>query len=158
MNLWPKTSLPQAVGIVLIGIAAGLVGNQISPRGLPLVASPRQPPKAESFIPLDQARQLWQRGDVFFFDAREPADYAAGHIGNALNLPAQSFAQHFVGIAPLLTPAAELVLYCDGADCDLSHRLRESLHALGYTNTHLLFNGWTAWRQAGLPISLGGIQ
>ena len=156
MNLWPTVSLPQVLGIVLIGIGAGLAGNQLSPRGLPLIAPARQTPKAEAFIPLDQARQLRDRGDVFFRDAREPADYAAGHIGNALNLPAQSFAQHFVEIAPLLTPASVLVLYCDGVDCELSHRLRESLRPLGYTNTHLLFNGWTAWRQAGLPVSAGG--
>ena len=153
MNLWPKASLSQTIGIVLFGFAVGLVGNQISPRGLPLFAPPRQTPNAEAFIALDQARQLWNRGDAFFLDAREPADYAAGHIGNALNLPAQSFAQHFGKIAPLLTPASVLILYCDGADCELSHRLRESLRPLGYTNTHLLFNGWTAWRQAGLPVS-----
>jgi rhodanese-related sulfurtransferase len=29
------------------------------------------------------------------------------------------------------------------------------LRQLGYTNTHLLFNGWTAWRLAGLPITPG---
>ena len=158
MSAWLRASLPQALGIVLIGIGAGLAGNQISPRGLPLITPPKQTPNAERFIALDQAKQLWHRGTALFLDAREPADYAAGHIGNALNLPAQSFAQHFGEIAPMLTPGSELVLYCDGPDCELSHRLRESLRQLGYTNTHLLFNGWTAWRQAGLPTSPGGQQ
>ena len=54
------------------------------------------------------------------------------------------------------TPESPLVLYCDGTECELSHRLRESLRQLGYTNTHLLFNGLTAWRQAGLPTTQGG--
>ena len=156
MSAGLRTTLLKALGIVLIGIGVGLAGNQILPRGLPLITPPKPPHKTEAFITLDQARQLWQSGAALFLDAREPADYAAGHIGNALNLPAQSFAQHFGEVAPMLTPNSELILYCDGPECELSHRLRESLRELGYTNTHLLFNGWTAWRQAGLPATRGG--
>ena len=156
MNAWPKASLPRALVLVLLGAGLGLAANQVSPRGIPLVAPLKQAPVVADFIPLDQAKLLWQSGTAFFLDAREPADYAAGHIGNALNLPAQSFAQHFGEVAPMLALDSELVLYCDGPECELSHRLRESLRQLGYTNTHLLFNGWTAWRQAGLSTTLGG--
>ena len=155
MNGWLKAPLAQALVIVLLGAGLGLATNQISPRGLPLITPPKPAPVADEFIPLDRAKQLWYGSAALFLDAREPADYAAGHIGNALNLPAQSFAQHFGDIAPLLTPNSELVLYCDSAECELSHRLRDSLRQLGYTNTHLLSNGWTAWRQAGLPVSPG---
>ena len=156
MSAWLRASLPRALAIVFFGIGAGLAGNQISPRGLPLITPHRQAQKVEAFIALDQAKQLWYRGGALFLDAREPADYAAGHIGNALNLPAQSFAQHFGEIAPMLTRESPLVLYCDGPECDLSQRLAENLRQLGYTNTRLLFNGWTAWRQAGLPTTPGG--
>lgn len=156
MTAWLRAPLSQALGIVLFGIGAGLAGNQLSPRGLPLITPPRQTHNAQAFIALAQARQLWHRGAALFLDAREPADYAAGHIGNALNLPAQSFAQHFGEVAPLLTPDSDLVLYCDGLECDLSHRLAESLRQHGYTNLHILSNGWTAWRQAGLPTTSRG--
>ena len=156
MSAWLRATLPQALGIVVLGVGAGLAGNQISPRGLPLITPPKPAHKAEAFIALEHARQLWRTGAALFLDAREPADYAAGHIGNALNLPAQSFADHFGEIAPMLTRESALVLYCDGPECDLGHRLRDSLHQLGYTNTHLLSNGWTAWRQAGLPTTLAG--
>lgn len=151
-----RASLPPALGIVLLGAGLGLAANQISPRGLPLITPPKPILKAEAFIALAQAKQLWHGGAVFFLDAREPADYAAGHIGNALNLPAQSFTRHFGDIAPMLTRESSLILYCDGPKCELSHRLRDSLRQLGYTNTHLLFNGMTAWRQAGLPTTMGG--
>lgn len=156
MSLWPRTWWSQGLAIVLLGTAAGLAGNQLSPRGLPLLTPPKPAHQADDFITLEQAKLLWHGGTAFFLDAREPADYAAGHIGTAHNLPVQAFARHFGELAPMLTPESVLVLYCDGLECDLSHRLRASLRQLGYTNTHLLFNGWTAWRQAGLPTAMGG--
>jgi len=147
--------LPPLLSIVLLGMAAGLAGNRISPRALPLVAAPKPAAKTEAFIPLDQASNLWRLGLALFVDGREPEDYAAGHIANALNLPAQSFAQHFGEIAPMLTPESPMVLYCDGMECDLSHHLAENLRQQGYTNFQVLSNGWTAWRKAGLPTSSG---
>lgn len=151
-----KTRPLQALLLVLLGMGLGLAANQISPRGIPLITPSEQALAAGEFIALDQAKQLWHRGAALFLDAREPADYAAGHIGNALNLPAQSFAQHFGEVAPLLTPDSELVLYCDGKECELSHRLAISLRQQGYTNLHILANGLTVWRQAGLPTTPGG--
>ena len=151
-----KATLMQMLCIVLFGIGAGLAGNRLSPRGLPVIPPPKVVPQADGYLALDQAKALWHSGTALFLDARQPADYAAGHIGNALNLPAQSFAQYFVEVAPLLSPDSKFVLYCDGPECELSHRLREHLRQHGFTNTHLLFNGWSAWRQAGLPTGKGG--
>lgn len=150
-----KKVVPQAIILVLLGAALGLAANQISPRGIPLRTPPKRAPAQSEFLTLEQAKQLWDGGSAMFLDAREPDDYAAGHIGNAFNLPAQSFAQHFGAVAPMLAPGSELVLYCDGKECDLSHRLAESLRQQGFTNLHLLFNGWTTWRQAGLPTTQG---
>jgi rhodanese-related sulfurtransferase len=150
-----KPSLLRGLIIILLGTGLGFAANQISPRGIPLITPPNQPALGE-IIDLNHARALWQNGTVLFLDARQPDDYAAGHIGNALNLPALSFDQHFGEIAPLLTPHSELVLYCDGTECDLSHRLADNLRQLGYTNLHILFNGWTVWNQAGLPVTRGG--
>lgn len=143
------------LSIVLLSITAGLAGHQISPRALPPITSPKPAPKAETFISLDEASRLWHLGAALFLDGREPEDYAAGHIRNALNLPAQSFAQHFGDIVPMLTLASPMVLYCDGSECDLSRLLAEGLRQQGYTNLHILSNGWTAWRQAGLPMTCG---
>ena len=150
-----KESLPSALAIVLLGAVLGLAGNQVSPRGIPLMAPPKKVSNAEEFIALDKAKELWDSGATLFIDAREPADYAAGHIGNALNLPALSFERHFGAVAPMLTPESQFVLYCDGKECDLSHRLAASLRQQGFTNAHILFNGWTIWRQAGWPTQQG---
>ncbi len=141
--------------IVLVGFGLGLVGNAVSPRGIPLIAPPKKQPKPEEFIKLEKAKELWDAGTAIFLDAREPADYAAGHIGNALNLPAQSFEKHIAEMTPMLTPESQIVVYCDGKECELSHRLANSLNQSGYTNVHMLFNGWTTWTNAGFPAEQG---
>jgi rhodanese-related sulfurtransferase len=129
----------------------GLLGNAISPRGLPLRTPPSRSPEQE-FIPLEQAKELWSNGTAIFLDAREPVDYCAGHIGNAFNLPGLHFETHFGEVAPILTPESQIVVYCDGAECDLSHRVSERLKQMRFTNVWILSNGWTVWRQAGFPI------
>lgn len=153
MIVYVKNSWRQMLIILLIGICAGLLGNELSPRGLPFKTPPKKTVEQKEYLSLEQANAMWNLGTAFFLDAREPADFERGHIGNAFNLPAQSFADHFNKVSPMLTPESPLVLYCDGTECELSHHLRDKLHQLGYTNTHLLFNGWTAWRTAGLPVT-----
>jgi rhodanese-related sulfurtransferase len=137
--------------IFLLGASVGLLSNAISPKRIPLIAPPRKAPKPEDLVPLPQARDQWNSGSAFFLDARKPEDFAAGHIANALNLPAEDFDELFPKLAPMLPPDGAIVVYCDGTDCELSQRLADQLRERGYTNVHLLFDGWTAWRKAGFP-------
>jgi hydroxyacylglutathione hydrolase len=137
--------------VVLGSSLAGLAFNAVSPKGLPWITPPKPLPQAGDFMPLAQAENLWRAGNGFFLDARARPDYAAGHIAHALHLPAADFDAHFPQLAPLLSPETSIVIYCDGTDCELSHQVKEKLASLGYTNTWVLHNGWTTWRQAGLP-------
>lgn len=140
--------------VVLTGIAMvfALATNAVSPRGIPLRTPPAKMPEAAEFIPLQQAKQWWENGTAVFLDARDPADFDAGHIANAFNLPAASFETHFGEIASLLTPESPMVIYCDGTECELSHRVKDRLGELGYTRVKILFDGWSVWRGAGLPV------
>lgn len=143
----------QCLGILILGAGLGLGINVVSPRRISL-----WPPKVKADsegipISVNEAYQQWKLGTALFLDAREPADYAAGHIANALNLPAQSFSQHFGAIAPMLTPSTDLIVYCDGVECELSHRVAGELRRLGYTNLQLVLNGWSQWNKSGLPRS-----
>lgn len=144
--------------IIVLGAALGLLVNAFSPKGIPLITPPKKARSAEEFIPLEKAQALWSGGAAFFLDARKPADFEAGHVANALNLPAEEFEQHFPRLAPMLAPDSALIVYCDGADCELSHRLADQLRQQGYTEVHVLFNGWTAWREAGFPVAEGPSQ
>ena len=144
--------------VVLIGIAMvfALATNAVSPRGIPLRTPPAKIPEAGEFIRLEQAKEWWANGTAVFLDAREPVDFEAGHIANAFNLPAASFETHFEEIAPFLTPESQMVIYCDGTECELSHRVKDRLVDLGYPKGEILFDGWSVWRGAGLPIEPDG--
>ena len=148
-------TLQRALLIVLLGAGVGLLSNAVSPKGIPLITPPKKVPKAEEYLPLDKAHELWSTGATLFFDARRPEDYAEGHIANALNLPVEDFQQFYPKVAPMLAPDSTIVVYCNGTECELSHRLATELHQLGYTNVHMLFNGWAAWRSAGFPTEAG---
>jgi rhodanese-related sulfurtransferase len=148
-------TIQRAALIVLIGGALGLAANALSPRGIPYITPPKPSLQQQDTIPLAEAQKLWSTGATFFLDARSPADYAAGHIANAFNLPVEDFEQRYPAVAGMLTPESSIVVYCDGLQCDLSHRLMEKLRELGYQHVRVLVNGWTVWQTARLPAHRG---
>jgi rhodanese-related sulfurtransferase len=151
--MWP--TLRRALVIVLTGAVLGLAANAVSPRGIPYITPPKAKLQPQDVVPLKEAQELWSGGASIFLDARTPADYAAGHIANAFSLPVEEFDQYYSRVAAVLTPEANIVVYCDGQECDLSHNLAQKLRELGYSHAHILVNGWTAWHTAGLPTHTG---
>jgi rhodanese-related sulfurtransferase len=150
-----KDVIQRALSIVIGGALLGLLGNTISPRRIPLVAAPKPPPSSQDVVTLAEVREVWQLGTAMIFDARNPSEYAAGHIPTASNLPSEQFDVFFPKVAPMLTPETVVVVYCDGVQCDLSHEVQQRLRGLGFKNVRVLNNGWTLWQQAGLPGTTG---
>jgi rhodanese-related sulfurtransferase len=150
-----RRTLERALLIVIAGAVLGLAANGITPRRIPYITPPLAPPQAQDTVPLKEAQELWTGGSAFFLDARSPADYAAGHIAGAVSLPVEEFEDHFAQVSTMFTTDATIVAYCDGMECDLSHRLMDKLRGLGYHNVRLLVNGWTTWHTAGLPSHTG---
>lgn len=102
-------------------------------------------------IPLDQAKQLFERKTAIFLDARPQSQYEDGHISGALSLPWQDVTSAFTEIAGELEDNQTIVTYCDGENCELSHDLAMFLKEMGFTDVRVLINGWTVWQDAGLP-------
>jgi rhodanese-related sulfurtransferase len=150
-----RRTIQRALLIVLASATMGLLANAVHPKRIPYLRPPKSLPKPEETSALDKVQALWSSGAAIFLDARPPGQYAAGHIPMAFNLPADEFDQHFQRVAPMLSQTMPIVVYCDGEECDLSHRVRERLLQLGYADVHILVNGWTVWRNAGLPTETG---
>jgi rhodanese-related sulfurtransferase len=79
-------------------------------------------------------------------DIREPAEYAAGHLPNARNIPAGELEKRMGEL-----PAAKPVLVCC-ASVSRSGRAIATLRKAGREQVFNLDGGLQAWRQAGLPV------
>ncbi len=150
-----RRTLLRALLLVLASLAVGLAVNAVSPRRIPYWRPPVVALRPDEVVSLAEAEQLWREGKTLFFDARAPADYAAGHIALAYNLPAEAFDRFYPRVAGLIAPDIPVVVYCDGEQCDLSHDVMRQLRTLGVTQARVLVNGWTVWQHESLAVHTG---
>ena len=153
--LW---QMPALVGLAVL-LAVGV--NQWRPGGIPLVGDWSADARFSDdsgqslVISLDHARELFERDAVLFVDARPESQYQEGHIQGALVIPWQEVDRYFMEAVERLEVDKTIVAYCDGESCDLSHELALFLKEMGFENARVLVNGWTVWKQAGLPTEGG---
>lgn len=154
-------AIRQSAGIIILSVTVGLLMNHFRAGTLPLRAdwSPEARLTTDSgeslVISLEEARSLCLDKGALFLDALSPGDYARGHIRCALNLPWQSFEEYMGRVWDEIPDDARIVTYCDGEDCSLSEDLAKELVSMGYDKVRVLPNGWTRWREAGLPTEQG---
>jgi rhodanese-related sulfurtransferase/DNA-binding transcriptional ArsR family regulator len=84
-------------------------------------------------------------GDVVVLDVRPIAEYAAGHLAGALNIPLEDLADRL----DELSADSEVVAYCRGAYCVLAHDAVRLLSSRGY-RARRAEDGALEWRAAGL--------
>jgi len=150
--------LRQVIVILFFSSVVGLLMNQARSKKLPWVAdwSPEARLASESgeslVISLEDARELCSDKEAIFLDARSPEDYSQGHIRCAQNIPWQGFEAYMDRIWGVIPEDTFIVTYCDGEHCSLSEDLARELVSMGYEKAKVLLNGWTRWREAGLPI------
>ena len=105
----------------------------------------RAQPLAAGEIRLEDAQVL----NVIWIDARSKADYAAGHIPNALLLNESNWEEGINDLMSIwLVSARPIVVYCSSAQCDASQRIAERLRtALPQAEVYRLKGGWESWGQ-----------
>jgi rhodanese-related sulfurtransferase len=94
-----------------------------------------------------EAVRLLNHEKGVLIDVCEPAEYAAGHVVGARNIPLGSLSTS----KDLPTnKALPLILLC--ASGSRSGRAAGALRKLGYENVHPVAGGNAAWREANLPM------
>ncbi len=159
-----RKALWQTPMLILFALAIGLGVNQWRSDGLALVGDPAAmaspgpggagPPKIET----REARRYLDQDEILFLDARPAHQYAEGHIRGALNLSWPQAETDFIHMADQLDAAGIIITYCDGETCTLSHELARFLADMGFGDVRIFVNGWTLWREAGLPIETESSQ
>ena len=86
---------------------------------------------------------------VHIVDVRGAAEYAAGHIPNAVNIPLPELADRLDGLPP-----GPIVLHCQGGT--RSAIAASLVLASGREDVADMEGGYAAWQRAGLPVETAG--
>jgi rhodanese-related sulfurtransferase len=109
-----------------------------------------------------QAVQLFhdprrQQDVIVFIDARDEAHYQQGHIPGACEFDPYHKENHIAAVLPLCMQAEQVMVYCNGGDCDDSESAALQLRDMGVPNRKLFVyaGGFTEWTTNNLPVETG---
>jgi rhodanese-related sulfurtransferase len=84
-------------------------------------------------------------------DVREPAEFAAGHLPGAVNIPRGVLEFKISSHPSFQNPQANIIVYCQTGG--RSALATEALLKLGYSNAVNMAGGFNLWQASGLKIS-----
>lgn len=88
-----------------------------------------------------------REGEVIIIDVRPEEEYLQGHIPNSLSIPFSELKKRLSEIPK----SKEIIAYCRGPYCILSHEAALFLRKKGYKATPMR-EGMPEWMAAGLPV------
>jgi rhodanese-related sulfurtransferase len=99
---------------------------------------------------VQEAKALYDAGNIKLIDVRTKELYDQGHIKGAVNVPQNEVGTHIKD----LPRDGNLVLYCDCPHDEESAGTAYSLKTAGYTNMHVLEGpqAYSEWKNAGFPV------
>ena len=116
-------------------------------------------------VSTEELRRILADGSAIVLDSRKRAEYVAGHIAGAQNVPPPEGAPpaaYVEAITKLVNgdKGKALVLYCNGQFCQASRTLADQLVSTGFANVRRYQLGIPMWRALNGPIEieLEGIQ
>lgn len=130
-------------GTVFMALAAILLG--LTPASADHLASVK-------VINADQLKAWIDQGKkMLLVDSRIAAEYNAGHIPTANNIPTALMDQYREKLPKERNSL--LVFYCNGhPECKKSHDACSKAVQWGYTNVHWFRDGIPAWQAKGYPV------
>ena len=96
-------------------------------------------------VPADELVERVKQGTVTVLDVRPEAEYAAGHLPGAINIPLSQLEEKL----KTLDRSKEIVAYCRGPHCVLAFDAVERLRAKGL-KARRLEGGYPEWKLKGL--------
>lgn len=95
-----------------------------------------------------EAVQLINREKALVIDVCEPAEFAAGHVGGARNIPLAQLQERLPQVAK--NKAVPVIMVC--AKGGRAARAVGIAKGLGYDKAQTLAGGLAAWRSANMPV------
>jgi len=122
---------------------------------------PDAPPESAEgpirMILIDEAKALFEEGDIPFLDARRTRFYEKGHIPRAISLSVWEAAldERISALLEKIPLEMPVVVYCMSANCEDSHMLADALKNAGYQDIRILKGGFPEWQKNKLEFETG---
>jgi rhodanese-related sulfurtransferase len=91
-----------------------------------------------------ELQSLMGRG-AYVVDARTPSDFQQGHIGKAVNVPANAPRQARIGAMGDVPKDAMVIVYCESSACPFAPFIARRLTSDGFSSVRVFPGGWEAW-------------
>jgi rhodanese-related sulfurtransferase len=182
-----KNIFVEVLVVAITGAVFAFAANQISPRGLTLTrnyfpAENSHKATAANFTALSPAQLLavqirenglqlvdggqtvklfhdprFKQNGIVFIDARDESHYQEGHIPGAYEFDPYHPGKYSAAILPICRAAEQIVVYCNGGDCDDSETAAVLLRNVGVANQKLFIyaGGIAEWTNNSLPVETG---
>jgi rhodanese-related sulfurtransferase len=94
---------------------------------------------------------------IVFIDARDESYYRESHIPGAYEFDPYHPESYFPAVLPVCQAAEQIVVYCNGGDCDDSQTAALLLRDVGIPNRKIFVysGGITEWTNNRLPVEIG---
>jgi rhodanese-related sulfurtransferase len=113
---------------------------------------PTEAELASGELTMDRLLSFLEVENVIVVDARSDAEYQAGRITGAVNIPYDQLVDYYDQLKSTIPLDALIVCYCESVTCDNSENLAKELGFMGYINVLVYRGGWEEWEAAGNPV------
>ena len=160
-NYFPTGTNNSVRATANVGASAVSAGTNASSFSLSQQLAAQMKQAGLQLIDSQQATQLFHdsrsnRG-IVFIDARDQSYYRKSHIPGAYEFDPYHPEKYFPVVLPVCRAAKQIVVYCNGGDCDDSETAALLLRDVGIPNHNLFVygGGITEWTNNRLPIETG---
>jgi len=147
----------QVTLICCLSCATGLIYNELTLRGLPLLHNAAVFPEGTE-LSLNQVYQVYRAGNAVFIDTRSETEFRNGHIRNAVNVPSAATREEIMNFLHVLEKDEEIIVYCSSKHCDSARRLAGLIKYIGYKKVNVFTDGFDMWREHSFPIEIQDSQ
>lgn len=147
--------------LMMLGALTASIANAARTRPLPWVldyqSSIIDNKQLESglLVTLEDLRVAQQNATAAIIDARSTDLYAAGHLEGAYNVPSNAIEASMASVYQNVPQSQRIIIYCDGGNCEASHRVAEFLTASGFKDVRMFKEGWELLGPSDLPKATG---
>jgi rhodanese-related sulfurtransferase len=146
----------QAVIVVAISAALGLLRNYVFSGGIELIADPARF-RTGSSLPVataGQVDQMFEDGVAVFIDARDRPDYENGHVEGAANLDIRRFDRLYKQLGRFIGADTPLVVYAERNEPQKAGAIADKLSEAGHELVYIAVAGLEGLSEF-LPVETG---